>query len=57
MSGDPESSKSVPVQATREFGRMRDKARVDEAFFEPLPKLELALWETGCADETPKSED
>jgi prevent-host-death family protein len=38
----------VPVQApapARVFGSMRGRARVDDAFFEPLPADELALWE------------
>ncbi len=31
--------------AARRFGAMRGRARVDDAFFEPLPESELAAWE------------
>jgi prevent-host-death family protein len=31
--------------AVRRFGAMRGRARVDDAFFEPLPEAELAAWE------------
>jgi prevent-host-death family protein len=40
--------KLVPVASTphqRQFGAMRGKATVIEAFFEPLPDEELAVWE------------
>jgi len=33
------------VQPRREFGAMRGRARVTDAFFEPLPPDELAAWE------------
>ena len=33
------------VQPKRQFGAMRGKARVDAAFFEPLPPDELRAWE------------
>lgn len=29
----------------RRFGAMRGRARVDDAFFDPLPESELAPWE------------
>lgn len=29
----------------RRFGAMRGRARVDDAFFEPLPEADLAAWE------------
>ena len=29
---------------TRRFGAMRGRARVTEAFFDPLPDQELAVW-------------
>ncbi|MGD0958944.1 MAG: type II toxin-antitoxin system Phd/YefM family antitoxin [Methylomonas sp.] len=32
------------VNPKREFGSMRGRARVDDAFFEPLPDEELDLW-------------
>jgi prevent-host-death family protein len=38
----------VPIRrlaARRQFGAMRGKARVDAAFFEPLPDDELKNWE------------
>ncbi len=41
-------AKLVPIdrpQAKREFGAMRGRARVDAAFFEPLPEEELKAWE------------
>jgi prevent-host-death family protein len=31
--------------AARRFGAMRGRARVDDAFFQPLPDSELAAWE------------
>ena len=40
-------AKLVPVQhraPCRQFGVMRGKARVDAAFFEPLPQDELKAW-------------
>jgi prevent-host-death family protein len=39
--------KLVPADADvprRQFGSMRGRARVTAAFFEPLPKEELAAW-------------
>ena len=39
--------KLVPVGADtprRRFGAMRGRARVTQAFFEPLPSEELAAW-------------
>jgi len=33
------------LAAARRFGAMRGRARVDDAFFEPLPESELAAWE------------
>jgi antitoxin (DNA-binding transcriptional repressor) of toxin-antitoxin stability system len=41
-------AKLVPMRRTkpkRRFGAMRGKARVDAAFFEPLPEDELRAWE------------
>jgi len=41
-------AKLVPVrrvQPKRQFGAMRGRARVDAAFFEPLPPDELKTWE------------
>jgi prevent-host-death family protein len=38
----------VPVASAkkgRRFGARRGRARVDDAFFEPLPEDELAAWE------------
>ncbi|NQU60185.1 MAG: type II toxin-antitoxin system Phd/YefM family antitoxin [Rhodospirillales bacterium] len=38
----------VPVDAPeqgRRFGAMRGRARVDDAFFEPLPADELDTWD------------
>ena len=32
-------------QTRRQFGALRGKASVDEAFFEPLPDEELAAWQ------------
>jgi prevent-host-death family protein len=32
-------------QRQRKFGAMKGRARVDDCFFEPLPKDELARWE------------
>ena len=29
----------------RQFGSMKDKVRLDESFFDPLPEEELAAWE------------
>lgn len=39
--------KLVPLAeiGRRQFGAMRGQARVDEAFFEPLPEEELQVWE------------
>ncbi|MGZ8219886.1 type II toxin-antitoxin system Phd/YefM family antitoxin [Methylomagnum sp.] len=40
--------KLVPLQAPgqgRQFGAMRGRATVGEAFFEPLPDDELRAWE------------
>ena len=34
-----------PQAPRRVFGAMRGRARVDAAFFEPLPEDELAAWE------------
>lgn len=41
-------AKLVPIRPAtpkRRFGAMRGKARVDAAFFEPLPEDELRRWE------------
>jgi prevent-host-death family protein len=41
-------AKLVPIQqaaSKRRFGAMRDQARVDAGFFEPLPEDELKAWE------------
>jgi antitoxin (DNA-binding transcriptional repressor) of toxin-antitoxin stability system len=41
-------AKLVPIQraaSKRRFGAMRGQARVDDAFFEPLPEDELKAWE------------
>lgn len=35
----------IAVPAQRRFGAMRGRARVGDAFFEPLPESELAAWE------------
>ncbi|HRO11995.1 type II toxin-antitoxin system Phd/YefM family antitoxin [Amaricoccus sp.] len=35
----------IAVPAQRRFGAMRGRARIDDAFFEPLPESELAAWE------------
>jgi antitoxin (DNA-binding transcriptional repressor) of toxin-antitoxin stability system len=38
----------VPFQTAppkRQFGAMRGRARVDDTFFEPLPREELQRWE------------
>ena len=35
----------APQPPRRRFGAMRGQARVDAAFFEPLPEDELAAWE------------
>jgi prevent-host-death family protein len=34
-----------PVPCKRQFGAMRGQARVDAAFFEPLPEDEIKAWE------------
>jgi prevent-host-death family protein len=34
-----------PGPSARRFGAMRGRARVGDAFFEPLTEAELALWE------------
>jgi prevent-host-death family protein len=34
-----------PVPSKRRFGAMRGQARVDAAFFEPLPEDEIKAWE------------
>ncbi len=34
-----------PVKRGRQFGAMKGKAVVSDAFFEPLPEQELAAWE------------
>lgn len=38
-----------PARAKRVFGSMKGQIAVDDAFFEPLPDEELALWEGGEA--------
>ena len=46
--GDEPVVRLVPITAAprgRVFGAMHGKARVDDAFFEPLPPAELAAWE------------
>jgi len=38
----------VPIdkpKSKRQFGSMKGKIKVTEAFFEPLPEVELKLWE------------
>lgn len=35
----------VKPEGQRRFGSMAGRARVDDAFFEPLPEDELAAWE------------
>lgn len=35
----------APVKKRRRFGALRGRARVDDAFFEPLPEDELAAWQ------------
>jgi antitoxin (DNA-binding transcriptional repressor) of toxin-antitoxin stability system len=48
MRGKTPLVKLVPLSSaatqTRQFGAMRGKARVTEAFFEPLPEEELREW-------------
>ncbi|WP_425994071.1 type II toxin-antitoxin system Phd/YefM family antitoxin [Caulobacter sp. DWR1-3-2b1] len=39
----------APTRPKRVFGSMQGQIAVDEAFFEPLPDEELALWEGGDA--------
>jgi prevent-host-death family protein len=42
--------KLTPVAATagnRQFGRYKGLFKLTDAFFEPLPEEELALWEGG----------
>ncbi len=46
--GDEPVVRLVPVTPAprgRVFGAMRGKARVDDAFFEPLPPEELDAWQ------------
>lgn len=38
-----------PQRPKRVFGSMKGQIAVDDAFFEPLPDAELALWEGGEA--------
>jgi prevent-host-death family protein len=35
----------TPAEQGRCFGAMKGRARVDEAFFDPLPEDELRAWE------------
>ena len=35
----------APVKTGREFGALRGKIKVTDAFFEPLPPEELDAWE------------
>ncbi len=35
----------TPSERGRRFGAMKGRARVDDAFFEPLPEDELKAWE------------
>ena len=37
-------TKLRPARRTRRFGAMRGRARVTDAFFEPLPPDELRRW-------------
>ena len=34
-----------PVVVSRQFGAMRGRLVIDDAFFDPLPEWELAAWE------------
>lgn len=45
--GDVPVVRLVPVAAapTRVFGALREKIKVDESFFEPLPDAEVDAWE------------
>ena len=36
---------SVRKQGKREFGSMKDRIKLDDSFFDPLPEEELAAWE------------
>ena len=35
----------VAPKNRRVFGAMKDRVRVDDAFFEPLPEEDIAAWE------------
>ncbi|MGH6993525.1 MAG: type II toxin-antitoxin system Phd/YefM family antitoxin [Caulobacteraceae bacterium] len=51
--GDKPAVKLTPVQSDapkRQFGALKGKIRLTDAFFEPLPDEELALWEGGEED-------
>jgi prevent-host-death family protein len=37
----------APVAGKRQFGRYKGMFELTDAFFEPLPEEELALWEGG----------
>ena len=36
----------IPREPKRQFGAMRGRIAVDDAFFDPLPESELAAWES-----------
>ena len=35
----------IRKQGTRQFGSMKDRIKLDDSFFDPLPEEELAAWE------------
>jgi antitoxin (DNA-binding transcriptional repressor) of toxin-antitoxin stability system len=48
--GDVPVARIVPIEAARPARRqpetLRGLVKIDDAFFDPLPEAELALWET-----------
>ena len=36
----------IPHEPKRQFGAMRGRIAVDDAFFDPLPESEIAAWES-----------
>ena len=35
----------VQKRGKRQFGSMKDRIKIDDSFFDPLPEEELAAWE------------
>ena len=35
----------IRKQGKRQFGSMKDRIKLDDSFFDPLPEEELAAWE------------